>query len=53
MIINAIAVLLNENFDAKIPSAICAGVAVIVLYNNNVFVNPYDVKILFIIVSRA
>lgn len=50
--INAIAVLLNENFDAKIPRTICCGVAVIVLYNKSVFVIPYDVKILFIIVSR-
>ena len=53
IIIKATAVLDNENFEAKIPTAICAGLAVNVLYNNKVFVKPYDVKILFIIVSRA
>jgi len=50
--INAIAVLLKENLDAKIPTANCAGDAVTVLYNKSVFVNPYEVNILFIMVSR-
>jgi hypothetical protein len=47
------AVLLNENLLASIPNIICEGVAVAVLYNNKVFEKPYDVKILFTIVSRA
>lgn len=40
IIIRATAVFDRENFDAKIPTTICAGVAVKVLYNNKEFVIP-------------
>jgi hypothetical protein len=40
IIISATAVFDKENFDAKIPTNICSGVAVIVLYNNKEFVIP-------------
>lgn len=50
---SATAVFERLNLLAIIPNNICCGVAVSVLYNNNEFVIPYDVKILFIIVSRV